>query len=265
MSTDYAALADTIKIEDITSDEPNREILHKLKNSDESFDRLYITSNATEKNEYIPIDGEDIGWLGYFVGQNTNLQGLYFYETVKDESFYKEMSCNKYIEKIYISNFGISDGKIFHMLDYFFKNNQNLTTIEMANRCELGEGIRQLTLESLKNFYMCDTDMEDNQLVDIIEAFGINPQLERFQISGMDIGRNKCTALATLLRCSTSELHTLHLSSNNIDDAGLELLVDALANGSNKLQYLILGYNQSITIRGWKTFCCPSRCKKIHW
>ena len=74
-----AALADTIKIEDITSNELNREILHKLKNNDESFDKLYIIADDSgDGDDYIPDDGEDLGWLGYFIGQNTKLQELSF-------------------------------------------------------------------------------------------------------------------------------------------------------------------------------------------
>ena len=93
MSVDYAALANTIKIEDITSNELNREILHKLKNNDESFDKLYFIGEDTgEGDDYIPDEGEDMGWLGYFISNNTNLLELSFYITIDNESFYKEMS-----------------------------------------------------------------------------------------------------------------------------------------------------------------------------
>ena len=42
MSTDYAALADSIKIEDITSNTHNKSILQRLKDNDNSFDKLTI-------------------------------------------------------------------------------------------------------------------------------------------------------------------------------------------------------------------------------
>ena len=91
-------------------------------------------------------------------------------------------------------------------------------------------------------------------MVDVIVAISMHPQLEHLDLSsnGTDIGRNECTALATLLRCTTSELRTLNLGLNNIDDEGVEVLVDALANVSNKLQQLVLRQNSSITTRGWK-------------
>ena len=88
MSDKYTALANSIKIEDITSKELNREILHKLKNNDESFDKLYIIGDDSgDGDDYIPDEGEDIGWLGYYIGQNTKLQELHFYITIDNESF----------------------------------------------------------------------------------------------------------------------------------------------------------------------------------
>jgi len=51
MPVNYAALADTIKIEDITSNKINQTILQKLKNNDESFDKLYIMSERNDEDE----------------------------------------------------------------------------------------------------------------------------------------------------------------------------------------------------------------------
>ena len=124
MTFNYAASADTIKIEDITSDEQNREIIQRLRDNDESFDSLYMDSGSSEDDdEYKHIDGEDIGWLGYYIGQNTELKCLYFCETINDESFFKELCHNKSIEEIHFDENGSLDGDIIRMLDPFFKNN----------------------------------------------------------------------------------------------------------------------------------------------
>ena len=259
MAKNYAALADTVKIEDITSDEPNQEILRKLKNNDESFDKLYILSDATETNEYIPIDGEDIGWLGYYIGQNTNLQGLYFYETIDNESFFKEMCCNTTIKNVHFNGINVLVGQVISMLGTFFKNNHNLIEIKIED-CDLGaDGIRQLSLaigncnKSLSTFEFVDNEIRDEQLVDIITALSMHPKLEKLIFVGMSISRNECTALATLLRCNTTQLKALYLCRNNIDDEGAEVLVNALVN-LNQLRELDLSQNGSITIRGWKAF-----------
>lgn len=56
---------------------------------------------GTGNDEYFIVDGEDIGWLGYYIGNNTTLHNLYFFhDIIDDEAFYKEISRNKYIQKL---------------------------------------------------------------------------------------------------------------------------------------------------------------------
>ena len=84
----YAAKADTMKIEDITSDKHNQTILQRLKDNDTSLDKLLICEDfgifgeGTTSDYYGPdLDNvEELGWLGYYIGQNSNLQKLHFYD-----------------------------------------------------------------------------------------------------------------------------------------------------------------------------------------
>jgi len=242
----------------------NRDVLRSLKNNDPDFEQFCITDergdDGPEDDAYHPIDGEDMGWLGYYVGNSIYLREITFFQTIDTESsFYKEMSNNRSIEGVDFSYYNLLDGKIFSMLTPFFKNNNNLIYIKISG-CTLGvRAIRQLSLAigscntSLKNIDITNNLIEDGNLVDVIVALSMHSPLEHLDLSNMDIGEvNECTALATLLRCTTSELQTLNLGSNNIDDEGVEVLVDALANVSNKLQVLYLKKNYSITTRGWK-------------
>ena len=87
-------------------------------------------------------------------------------------------------------------------------------------------------------------------MVEIIVALSMHPQLEELRLPGMGIGRNECTALATLLRNTTKQLQTLNLSNNNIDDEAIEVLVHSI--GASELRYLILIGNRSITAKGLK-------------
>ena len=80
----------------------------------------------------------------------------------------------------------------------------------------------------------------------------MHPQLEKLDLI-RNVGRNECTALATLLRNTTQQLQTLNLYGNNIDDEGVEALTDALSEGGRKLVKLNLARNQLITIKGWRT------------
>ena len=145
------------------------------------------------------------------------------------------------------------------MIGTFFKSNDSLSKIQIEN-CEFGEeGARQLSLaigncgKSLKVLNMANDEenLENGQVVDIITALSMHPQLEELRLSDVNFGRNGCIALSTLLRCTTTQLRSLNLNENNIGDAGVEMLVNALTT-VNTLQDLELGATRSITIRGWK-------------
>jgi len=263
-SINYAALANTINIEDITSDKANRNVLRNLQNNNPEFTTVYIMNERNVADEemdgYYPVDGEDMGWLGYFIGQNTKLEEICFLDTIDNELFYKEMSCNKSIKEAQFSMCDLLDGEIFSMLCAFLKNNNSLTKIEVEE-CEFGAGssIRQLSLaiancnKSLQRIDLSCNDNDAGDLVDVITSLSMHPQLKELKLYSMDIGGiNECTALATLLRCTTTQLQKLDLSDNTIDDNGIEVLVDALVNGNAKLQYLKLNDNHSITSRGWR-------------
>ena len=76
----YDALSTTIKFEDITSSETNQDILRRLKEND--IDELFICNEETtdgNKDDYTPLNNEDdMGWLGYFIGNSTNLKDFIF-------------------------------------------------------------------------------------------------------------------------------------------------------------------------------------------
>ena len=57
--------------------------------------------------------------------------------------------------------------------------------------------------------------------------------------------------MSTLLRCSATRLHTLHLTNNEINDEGIDALVPGLTNCSH-LQTLVLSNNLAVSLRGWQ-------------
>ena len=306
----YDALANTINIEDITSNKTNRNILRLLKDNDPSFDMLRVCNTASGfllSRSYIPEDGEDVGWLGYFIGRNTSLRWIDFdSKLIHDANFYlglnrnqsiKKIHCtdlrdgqicqmvapflknnpnltefdirnlgpegirqlslalgqNKSIQKLNLANIDLTGGQIC-LLDEFLKNNENLTKLWVKS-CELGtEGARDLSLtlgncnKSLKHIFLSDIHFEAGHVSQIVLALSMHPQLKELNLSSMNIGRNECTALATLLRITTKQLQTLWLSNNNIDDEGVETLVHAISG--SKLQVLSLDRNPTITSRG---------------
>ena len=258
------ALADSIKVEDITPNVHNQKILQCLKDYgtllyNKPFDKMWILdADDTDGDscDYIPDVGEDMGWLGYFFGQNISLMKLYLCSGVDyTDAFYKGLSCNKTIRIINLCGMFLSDGQALKRLNQFFKSNDNLIELTVSD-CEFdAAGFHLLALaigncnKSLKRVSI--SIIEGGSLVDIITALSIHPQLEALELCDVNIGRNECTALSTLLRCTTTQLNRLSLQRINIDDEGVEDLVNALSNG-HKLEWLELSWNESITIKGWK-------------
>ena len=72
----YDALATTIKIEDISSNVRNQNILRQLKDNDPTFDKLWICNQdqIDDEFDFCPTNGEELGWLGYYIGKNITLK-----------------------------------------------------------------------------------------------------------------------------------------------------------------------------------------------
>ena len=204
----------TIKLENITSDEGNQNILRGLKHNDPTFDNLWICNEddfvGNKRFNFCPTNGRELGWLGYYIGKSTTVDRIYINSAPSPscntgiEDFRRGLGRNNSIRSISFCNHRL-DGQIFHMLDLFFKNTDNLTEFQ-AEECELGpEGIRQLSLalgnckKSLKNVrFVCNQIIGGGQSMDIIAALHMHPQLKELNLGRMNIGRNECAALAEL-------------------------------------------------------------------
>ena len=191
----YDALAGTMNIEDISSNEDNQEILRRLKENDPTFTNLCICNQnqiedefefCPNKFDFCPTNGEELGWLGYFLGKSTTLDKLYISSTPSPscnagvEDFRRGLGRNRSIRSVSFYRHGRLDGQIFHMLDLFFKNiDNNLSEIDV-DRCFLGaEGSRLLSsmlraCKSLQTVILYNNVM-DGQLVDIILALSMHP------------------------------------------------------------------------------------------
>ena len=81
MEGEYDAAASTIKIEDVTDDDLNRDILRRLKENDPELVELRVSNavNLRDENEYClssEADARELEWLGYYIGKNTSLKLL---------------------------------------------------------------------------------------------------------------------------------------------------------------------------------------------
>ena len=212
---------------------------------------------------YCPEGDLDFRWLGYYIGKNTYLRTLelrsnplnQLNSSVVIESFFRGVNGNRSIQTISFYQMDLLGGEIFQSLRPFFENNNSIFEIDMQE-CEFDTGsARQFSLalrccnKSLKSVIIAENGLGDEQLLDIITALSAHPQLANLNFSGMNVGRNECTALAALLSSSATGLHSLSLNGNDIDDEGLDALVGGLVTNS-RLSQLYLSHNHSITARG---------------
>ena len=218
--------------------------------------------------DYCPEGAGDMGWLGYFVGRNDFLEELHVSPftpasgaSVRDviEPFLRGVCNNKSIRTIEFIETDLLGGEVFTMLGPFFQNNYNLTNINVTS-CDFGdEGARLFALalgkcthKSLRKVELENNNISEEGIVDIITALSMHPNLNYLDLDGNRLRKNGCVALATLLRYSAKGLQHLFISSNEINDEGLEALVPAFTNCSH-LQQLFLLNNPSITTRGWQS------------
>ena len=268
----YDAQADTINVDDIATNSNNRIVLRRIKrNNEDDTNELWIQNEHDKDGEdcvdYVPEGADDMGWLGYFVGKNQHLEDLMIetfiptseanYRLVM-EPFLRGISRNKSIREISFSGVDLLGGEMFTMLGSFFRDNYNLTNINIKE-CNLGdEGCRLFALalgnctnKSLQKLKLEDADISDEGIVDIITSLSMFPHLEYLDLEGNHLHKNGCVALATLLRCSATELKHLFISRNDIGDEGIEVLVPALTTCYH-LRRLHISDNPSITTRGWQ-------------
>eukprot|EP00984_Skeletonema_dohrnii_P019944 scaffold9636_cov76-Skeletonema_dohrnii-CCMP3373.AAC.5 len=72
MNYQHDALAAGVRIKDIASTASNRALLHRLKNNDPGLTHLSI--DDLEDDALFQVrEGDDLGWLGYFIGRNETL------------------------------------------------------------------------------------------------------------------------------------------------------------------------------------------------
>lgn len=263
----YDAQTNTVNIDDITTNEQNRKVLRRLSNNnaadfnEELIQNLWIRDVDEDDNDYLPEGAHDMGWLGYFIGRCDYLQKLYIrefddYSIDVLEPFFRGVQLNKSIQVIDFEGIDLFEGKTFTILTPFLKNNTSLISLSITN-CDFGgEGGRLLALaigtcKSLRDVELSNNNLTDEEMVDIITALSMHCQLKNLTLIGNILNKNGCIALATLLRCSATELQHLYLSGNEINDEGIEALVPAIES-CNHLKTLYLDGNPSITTKGWK-------------
>ena len=262
---EYEALAGNIKMEDITNDEINANILRRLSVNDASFNYLWMRcQGARDDDDFCPTTAKEMGWLGHFVGKSHQLKGLNINNSnLGDlngliEPFCNGLSRNKSIKWISFGGVDLSGGEIFRMMRPFFETNSSLVTLEIEDCNNFGaSGCRLLSLalgncasKSLERVSLANGGLGDSQLVDVIAALSMHPRLESLTLDGNIMGRNACMALLTLIQSIATELSVLELDESDIGDEGMRILAPVLAKSETLTELHVC--NVGISSQGTK-------------
>eukprot|EP00986_Skeletonema_menzelii_P004408 scaffold1484_cov153-Skeletonema_menzelii.AAC.1 len=273
----YEARASDVDLERITSSTHNALILEKLRSNDDEFTTLGIVGvdhNWPDEEDFIVEEGDNLGWLGYFIGKSKQLGSLWVFHLPGDDSFRQGLAQNQSIQELHICRDLGEAG--FQSLAPFFHNNNTLeelnlslsiNSLECANIASL-LGLRQI--KSLKRIVF-ENDLIGDGFVAIAHALRAQPQLEELILclDGTDMedapfGQRGCAALgATMKNWRSSSLKKLVIHASDFDDDGLLSLVEGMANCVN-LEHLDLDGNDQITEIGLSALSDLFRSKKFY-
>jgi len=234
---------DVVKYADITSCNGNARVLVRLRFLRHSLKILRIADSNDDCDDdcFIVREGDDLGWLGCFIGKSNNLEELHLNSWGRGENIealIEGINRNRSIGSIHVST--DLGGASFRNLTPFFRNNNSLTRLELSD-FELGLECAQSIAfaldtsqcESLEEISIEDCNLSDEGLTVIATALRTYPQLESLRFQNNNIGLTGCIALRDMMRgWGASNLKTLDLDGNDIDDQVLQVLAAGMSNTS---------------------------------
>eukprot|EP00984_Skeletonema_dohrnii_P019941 scaffold9636_cov76-Skeletonema_dohrnii-CCMP3373.AAC.2 len=273
MNYQYDTLASSVRLKDVISSAENRAILHRLKNNDPCLTGLFIDESDDGYDDDIDLfqvrEGDDLGWLGYFIGRNETLESLYVYylPTNRDqvENLLFGMQRNKSIKEVEcIGNGIISEGfsamNLPHVISMSFESDchqeyahyfalglRRCTSLKEYSGPVKAEIVSSLvSLPMLENIYVCKNGgmaISREECMALRELLANATEIIRLDLSQVGLGNDGLRLLAEGLACSSSLADgALNLSHNNIGDEGLQALASSLAS-SGKVRELNLSHN----------------------
>eukprot|EP00985_Skeletonema_marinoi_P032008 scaffold37999_cov214-Skeletonema_marinoi.AAC.3 len=141
---DYYAREKDVQLEDITSSGHNVAVLEWLRDGCQNLvwgtaweDILFITESydsvEDDVAQFIVREGDDLGWLGYFIGKSQHLRMLSFASLPEGmgqiDELIRGISCNRSIQRLCID---ADLGHAFDRMDIFFRDNSKLTELDFG-------------------------------------------------------------------------------------------------------------------------------------
>jgi len=284
----YEANVADINLADITSSKNNAEIIRRLLDGDDTLGYLTLGTYAGWSKNYFHVGkGDDLGWLGYFIGKSEYFHHL-FIRILHDgegreqqiHAFMEGIARSQSIRALTCTNLGdnVSEAIVralgsLSQLEELFYGFLSLGPNGFSALGTLLESgvlkLKELSLEdcigddcvaslanglksigpSLKLLNLKDNYIGNEGLSALVAALANCTSLEELDLSSNDFSMASAGlgSLSNWLQAAVLKLNELSLRSCGIKDEGLQ----ALANGAtNHCKDLDLSENNSITVLG---------------
>ncbi|KAK1734082.1 leucine-rich repeat protein [Skeletonema marinoi] len=266
MDEHYEERARDVNLEDITSSEYNAFVLEMLRDDElKGMGILGEDFDWPDENDFVVREGDNLGWLGYFIGNSERLESLWLSHLPGDDSFRQGLARNQSIQKLYIySDLGEAG---FQSLAPFFRNTSTLRDLVFTgsdiSSLECAQNITLLLsryqIKSLKSLEFEENNISDEGFAEIARALSVQPQLEELNLKYLNadsftFGRHGYVALGTTMKSWRSpSLKKLVIRGS---------FGGGMANCFN-LEHLNLGGNDQITVVGFRALSALVRSKKF--
>eukprot|EP00984_Skeletonema_dohrnii_P003874 scaffold1336_cov100-Skeletonema_dohrnii-CCMP3373.AAC.4 len=245
----YEENAATINLGKITSSARNAKILRRLRDGDADLSHLSLDRDREACDNVYIGQGDDLGWLGYFIGRSEHLQHLkicYLPDGEEGHAFSECIARSQSIRGICINNLS-NDG--FTSIVRALGSLSQLEELKVWGNNNIGpDGWSEIgtLLDSgvckLKALCLCGNNyIGSNEGVDILSngLRGIGSSLKELLLVNNSIGNEGLSTLVDALQTCTG-LESLVLSGNDFSSAAAELdsLSDWLQGDEVNLKHL---------------------------
>mmetsp|Transcript_11760 Transcript_11760/g.18109 ORF Transcript_11760/g.18109 Transcript_11760/m.18109 type:complete len:326 (-) Transcript_11760:812-1789(-) len=252
----YESNVADINLRQITSCEGNAEKIRRLLGGDDTLRHLTLgtTCAGWDKNYFHIGEGDDLGWLGYFIGKSKFFHHLYIRVLHDGEgreqqmpAFMEGIARSQSIRALSCTDLGdnVSEaivralGSLPRLEELYYGSNSPGPNGFSALRTLLESGVLKL-----KKLLLFDNDMGDDGVASLVNGLkSIGPSLKVLELISNSIGNEGLSSLVDALQTCTG-LETLHLSRNDFSSAaaGLGCLSDWLRRNEVNLHELKLSY-----------------------
>jgi hypothetical protein len=198
----YDERAETVDLNDITSDYQNAEILRRLRDNDPDLSRLYIRQHGNNWGDaFFLQEGDDLGWLVYFIGRNTVLTTLTIIlrqDIEQITTLVGGIEQNRSIQRLCICGDRLGESVL-----------SSLSTMLQFESCCL------TTLE----LYTYSSPLRDDAAVALADALKGNKSLRTLWFNPGDLTPMGWSAFSKLL-CDTSSASNIYASNHTLRGIG---------------------------------------------